>query len=462
MFDTLKSNASLHSLFSAQDFSQIKNICVGVSGGGDSLALLFLLQEYFEQKALSVNLIALTVDHALREESSCEAAFVQNLCKNHGISHKILRWQGEKPKTALMKKARLERYRLLCEEVSSYPHALLAVAHTLEDQIETYIMRLRRGAGRGLAVMPPYSLLFEKVLLWRPVLACKREQLRGYLRQNQHNWLEDPSNNNSAYERVRIRQALAEIDKRSVQLAIEEAAQRRAAQSERLAYLIGYLKPHFDGACLSFVGAEEKQQGEDFWFLLGIFAAVCGGAQFLASEKQIQILKNFFQKTSMQPKPLKFSLCGAVIERSKKKWRIWRENRGLPSVQLAPKHSCLWDNRYKIINHSKNIYTICALPQEEVKQIATHMSKKNMRDFSKASASCRFIHYPSLLTSLAIRRGEEFFLPLQQEGARVKLQIEIHYSIEIFRQFLSVYDFVLYKALSKVFDPLYKGKVFFY
>jgi tRNA(Ile)-lysidine synthase len=178
-------------------------IAVAVSGGGDSLALALLVQEWVN--ARSGEMLALTVDHGLRSESAEEAAKVQSLLRARGVAHEILLWRGDKPSTRVQELAREARYKLLLQACRDRGFPVLAVAHNLEDQIETFWMRLAHGSGLdGLAAMAPVREE-EGVCIIRPSLAFSRARLRATCAQRDIGWIEDPSNKNEKYLRVKLR-----------------------------------------------------------------------------------------------------------------------------------------------------------------------------------------------------------------------------------------------------------------
>ncbi len=192
-----------------EDFAPFENnpeIAVAVSGGSDSLALTFLINEYVKKNG--GNLIALTVDHGLREESYDEALKVREKLLKHGIKHEILTWVGEKPKTAIEEKARQARYDLLFNYCKEKGILHLCVGHTKDEQVETFLMRLRRGSGvDGLASIKS-EVLTKDLRILRPLLDFTRQDLRDYLNNINEIWIEDPSNQNEDYERVRFRKAI--------------------------------------------------------------------------------------------------------------------------------------------------------------------------------------------------------------------------------------------------------------
>lgn len=181
-------------------------IGLGVSGGPDSLALLLLAAA-----ARPGRVEAATVDHGLREGSAAEAAMVADLCDQLGIPHQTLKvsWD-EKPTTAIQEKARIRRYGALAEWARDRGLTTLMTAHHANDQAETFLMRLRRGAGlTGLAGMrSTVRLPGSDEALVRPLLDWRRDQLEKICAQAGVTPTVDPSNEDEQFERVRIRKAL--------------------------------------------------------------------------------------------------------------------------------------------------------------------------------------------------------------------------------------------------------------
>jgi tRNA(Ile)-lysidine synthase len=181
-------------------------IGIAVSGGPDSLALLLLAHA-----AANGRIEAATVDHDLRAESSAEAAMVQAFSEQLGVPHRTLTiaW-SEKPQTALQERSRLERYRLLAEWASERQLQALATGHHLDDQAETFVMRLARGAGvRGLAGMRHKARVPGSDLpLIRPLLGWRRSEVEEICRASGVRPVLDPSNEDESFERVRVRKGL--------------------------------------------------------------------------------------------------------------------------------------------------------------------------------------------------------------------------------------------------------------
>ncbi len=181
-------------------------LAVAVSGGADSMALLLLANAYAAQNKSHV--IALTVDHGLREASEKEAIQVQMWANERGIEHVILTWEGPKPTTRIQEKAREARYDLMmnwCKE-NGVSHLLLG--HHAGDQEETFWMRLASGSGLdGLSGMKQ-QVIKDGITLHRPLLAYSKEDLKAYLKEQNQEWIEDPSNRHNKYLRSRLRSVL--------------------------------------------------------------------------------------------------------------------------------------------------------------------------------------------------------------------------------------------------------------
>ena len=211
---------------------------LAVSGGPDSLALLLLAAA-----ARPGAVEAATVDHALRPESRAEAELVASICEQLGVPHAILtvEWK-EKPETAIQERARLARYTQLGAWAREKGLAALITGHHADDQAETLLMRLLRGAGvNGLAGMRRFSKSpGGQVAVLRPLLGWRGTELEQVCADAGLKPVEDPSNVDEQFERVRIRRALAGADwfdsapvaRSAIHLAQADAALRWATIQE--------------------------------------------------------------------------------------------------------------------------------------------------------------------------------------------------------------------------------------
>ncbi|MDX1710544.1 MAG: tRNA lysidine(34) synthetase TilS [Rhodovibrionaceae bacterium] len=191
-------------------FEASPKIAVGVSGGPDSTALALLLDAWTRRRG--GHLHAFTVDHGLRPESAAEALAVSKTLSARGISHRVLSWRPDAQSGNLQARARAARYELLSAACRREGILHLALAHHRDDQAETLMLRLGRGSGlEGLAAMAPVSYASDLRVI-RPLLSFPKERLRATCRKIGAEWIEDPSNDNSAFARVRMRQALARLE----------------------------------------------------------------------------------------------------------------------------------------------------------------------------------------------------------------------------------------------------------
>lgn len=213
-------------------FEARPRLAVAVSGGADSLALALLVGDWAAARGGS--LLALTVDHRLRAGSAEEAARTAQRLAAAGIRHRVLAWAGEKPATGIQAAARAARYRLLAAACAEEGALHLLVAHHRDDQAETVLQRLARGSGvDGLAAMAAVVEM-EGLRLLRPLLDVDPARLRATLAARGVGWIEDPSNANPLFARVRLRKLLPALAAEGIgadRLAATARAQGRAREA---------------------------------------------------------------------------------------------------------------------------------------------------------------------------------------------------------------------------------------
>jgi len=182
------------------------SVGVAVSGGGDSTALLNLLLPWADEN--QKKLFAVTVDHNLRSNSFQEANFVKKLCVEYRVDHSILKIKDQVAGN-LQSWARENRYRLIAEWAYQKGIKSVFLGHTLDDQAETFLLRLARGSGiDGLSAMSPKS--YRNGICWlRPLLNISRKDLRIFLDDQEIPYVDDPSNEDFRFDRIKIRKVLA-------------------------------------------------------------------------------------------------------------------------------------------------------------------------------------------------------------------------------------------------------------
>lgn len=180
---------------------------IAVSGGPDSLALLLLAHAAFPGR-----IAAASVDHGLRPESADEVARVGAICRDLDVPHAALRGTPGTERGGVQANARVLRYALLGDWALGAGCSHLATAHHADDQAETLLMRMGRGAGLpGLAGIRPSRPLAEgsKIMLVRPLLGWRKAELTAIVAASGREAVDDPSNHSPRFDRSRIRAWLA-------------------------------------------------------------------------------------------------------------------------------------------------------------------------------------------------------------------------------------------------------------
>ena len=180
-------------------YSGVK-MAVGVSGGIDSMCLLYWLHE------IGVDVVCLHVNHRLRPEADIETEYVQKVCADLNIPCQIFYWNGEKPENGLEAAAREARYKMMTDFCHENKIEYLLTAHQSDDQIETFLMNLSRGSGLyGLSAMLPKTER-DGITILRPLLDVSRAELKKYCDDNNIKYFIDSMNSDEHYTRVKMRQ----------------------------------------------------------------------------------------------------------------------------------------------------------------------------------------------------------------------------------------------------------------
>ena len=207
---------------------QNAKFAVGVSGGVDSMCLLYWLHE------IGADVVCLHVNHRLRAEADIETDYVRDVCTQLNIPCQIFYWDDEKPETGLEAAAREARYKMMTDFCHENGIQYLLTAHQSDDQIETFLMNLSRGSGLyGLSAMLPQSLR-NGITILRPLLDVSRDELKKYCDDNNIKYFTDSMNSDEHYKRVQIRKNRHLLDDKlgisdaRILLAIQNLARTRA------------------------------------------------------------------------------------------------------------------------------------------------------------------------------------------------------------------------------------------
>ncbi|MCO5133044.1 MAG: tRNA lysidine(34) synthetase TilS [Phyllobacteriaceae bacterium] len=348
-------------------------VIVAVSGGSDSMALLQFAHVWAQKHGADLH--AVTIDHGLRPEAAAEAAFVAGVCAGMGVPHLTLAWDGAKPAFGIQEAARLSRYTLLDDFAQDIGAVTVLTGHTRDDQAETIFMRAVRSAengagdGRGLAAMARVTTMMSGTSIVRPLLEFSRQSLRAMLTDLGQAWIEDPSNFDETYERVRVRRMLEkdmELSGRLLRLGNLSARLRRCQAEDAARYLKEHAAVEPGPVFRLALPAGGKVMNHPVIELaIQVMIAVAGGQSHLVPRRRLVPVREMiagFRAIRPGGKDPSVTLGGAVIgcraqaekgakpRRSASHLVFMRERRNLGSLLLEPGEAALWDGRLHITN----------------------------------------------------------------------------------------------------------------
>jgi tRNA(Ile)-lysidine synthase len=346
--------ADLDRLF--QPLWNLDHVALAVSGGLDSVALLRLAVAWNGGPKLSV----LTVDHGLRPEAARETAQVKEWARAAGLQAHVLALSGVKPAAAIQAVARERRYRRMAEWCAVSGAQAIVTAHTLDDQAETLLMRLARGSGvDGLSAMPVQTVLHGMSVI-RPLLDIPRAKLEQYLEAHDQDYLRDPSNDNSVFERVRIRKARKSLHAlgltaKAVATSAKRLGRARRALDEAAAALEAYCVSYQpEGHALidarSWLDAPEEIQLRVLLRVLAIAGGLAHEPQLSAAERAAAWMAGDHGSSR--------TLGGCRITRREASFIVGRElgRMKTPRVTIHPGETILWDSRFAV-HLARNVET---------------------------------------------------------------------------------------------------------
>ena len=372
---------------------------VAVSGGGDSMALLQLLALWSQDGGPAVH--AVTVDHALRPAAGAEAAQVASDCAAVGISHETLKWQGWDGRGNLSDQARRARYALMADWAQDRGITCIALGHTADDQAETFLMRLARGSGvDGLSGMQVWRRHLG--IDWvRPLLGSRRAELRDWLVAKKLIWIEDPTNDDLAYDRVKARRALAALAPlgvtttgllattermRMARVVLSDAAFDLAQKAAKI--IAGDVV--FDRALLDAAPLETR--------LRLLSHALC----WVASAEYRPRFSALTAAYSQVSHGRRATLHGCLIMPKTREIRVTREAASVAAVQA--KVTDLWDSRWRLSGPKTADATVCNLGERGLAQCPDWRATGHPR--------------ATLLASPAVWRGDQLIsAPLAGKAA---------------------------------------------
>ncbi|ESQ80183.1 tRNA lysidine(34) synthetase TilS [Asticcacaulis sp. YBE204] len=365
-----------------------KPVGVAVSGGGDSVALLMALM-LWGQRPLEV----FCVDHGLNPLSAGWTQGVADLCADMGIGFTPLHWTGDKPATGIQAAARRARHSLILNAAREKGIRVVCLGHNANDGTEAEAMRAT-GSSVGsprLWSPAPFWLEGEGVFYFRPLIGVSRARLRAWLTAAGVGYIDDPANENPAYLRAKVRQAL-QVNAPSASVATRaDTSPVRCATGEDVGAFILPCK----------AGEGDPEGGERASHLhdagafrldhipsvpiLSAMIVCAGGGEKLPSTREITAIID-----GLNTGRTSFTLCGARIERQKDSLLICRETGDMTRNGTVPQRcGDIWDGRFRLPVYAQT---------DDIVPLRGHAKRLQRRDREKIAA------LPSLVrASLPVR-----------------------------------------------------------
>ncbi len=362
-----------------------KNLAIGVSGGSDSLGLLLIVNGWAQKN--NCDITAITVDHKLRKESTMEANYVAELCKKIKVKHVILTWNCEKPTSNIELKAREARYKFISKYCNENSIKYLLTAHHMDDQAETFFIRLFRGSGvDGLASMQDISNLYGLTII-RPFLTIHKQQIKDYLLENNVKWLEDESNSDEKFIRNKIRNFINSFENsyeivNRINFAIDEINQTK----ETINILIEKIEQNnvkFDpfGSCIF----NKKLLGEKEVVLLKILAKMAMNISGNVYKPRLEKLKRL-ALVLKSSKNIRYTFYGCIFETySENLFIVYREYNAIcDDVELIYNDYVVWDDRFRIkLKKDIDNVIVTHVKEGEFNSILKEIRKNNYKKYKE-------------------------------------------------------------------------------
>jgi tRNA(Ile)-lysidine synthase len=412
------------------EFSCNKALQIGiaVSGGIDSMVLLNLSRKYAAKSKITLRCI--NIDHQLRLESAEDSLFVQKYCATipfcestgSAIKCDIINWTGHKPIADIQNKARNARYALISKWAFHHNIDCVLLGHNLNDQIETFFMRVGKGSGPyGLACMSAVkkveyqieentyqsdymchdsdSLNFTDeteaienskttIDFVRPMLSASRSEIENYAKQNMITWRQDSSNSNRKFQRVRIRDMLSTLEYRDTEqiaLSILRLGESRIQLEQEADEILKNIRIE----CLGYITIEISLLKTNVisWIVLNHLIRIIRSTDVRLRENQIVDIITLSENVF-------YSCCGCLFIIKCKKLFIIRDSKYITHDYKLPKNvRILWDNRFYIMNQ--------AIITKKTEDNSCNNDKIFIND-ELVVKSCRDIDYNTLISDLSL------------------------------------------------------------
>ena len=329
---------------------KLRSCGIAVSGGSDSMALFHMLTDWESNNKPEI--IVASIDHGLRSESKSEVEFVKKACEMKKVKHFSLA-----PTTHLSKmpgnlqdNARSARYKLLRNWAIAKNLQCILLGHTLDDQEENLLIRFFRGSGvDGLVSME--EMVPRNEILWiRPLLKFRKEDLRNYLRNKNYSWVDDPSNHDDKYKRVKIRKLLKQLKSNNLIMPNFVKTADHMLRASKLSKEVAIsnsktLLSFNDVGQISFQVEKFSQLFEDTQYrILAAIISWFSGRFYKPRFSQLENIYNKIFNVNMKGS----TLGGAVFKKKNGIVTVTRELHSIEKNFLVKNNKFIWDNRWLI------------------------------------------------------------------------------------------------------------------
>ncbi|ABV79849.1 tRNA(Ile)-lysidine synthetase [Rickettsia bellii] len=360
----------------------LSKIAIAVSGGSDSVALLYLANIWAKKN--NIELFVLSVDHNLRDQSKQEIEYIQNTANDLGLKFYSLFFDHQNNFSNLQERARKGRYDLMTSLCQKLDILVLLTAHHEDDYIENFCLRLERKSG-VFGLSSSSVNWHNNTQIIRPLFNIPKSELVNYLATNNIKWFEDQSNLSTKYRRNTIRQKLAKEevyikdDIITQQIKVNELIENKF-KPELISAIAESVKISEYGFAfldlIKFSGFSQEVRVQLINFLLIIISGQQRSARFYSVEPILKLIR--------QSLDFKNTLHGCVIKRMQNKLLIYREfGKKLPESKLLLDKQLVWDNRFRITkNHDIENCVATYLSLEDYKIIKEKLDLEVLKNLS--------------------------------------------------------------------------------
>lgn len=367
---------------------KFKRCAIAVSGGRDSVMLLHMVDNWLKVNCLKLEIVVITVDHGLRDQSKYETLFVRDMVLEMGYKCIILKCLLNGVDSNIQAQARDARYKLMTKWCRDSGFNVLLTAHNLNDQAETVFMRISRGSGIDGVCGIAYKKIMNKINIFRPILGYSRKRITKYLSERAVGWIEDPSNFSTRYSRTLFRKYIqtSEIDEEllcnrikifalhmsNVKNALDYYVRREVKNVVNI-YNAGYLDIEIKKLC----ELPDEISSRVLMFSLKVIGCRLYKPRYSSFVNIFNNIKNFIKFSAKTINGCKLYYVGDSYI------RVIRELNNIGSDVLL-EDGVLWDNRFEcklqgcVIPNNKNLF-VSALG------ITGYYSLKDIVDFKTSS-----------------------------------------------------------------------------